>query len=247
MKKIMVVDTSQTIKNVVKSLLTQRGYNVVCTSDGLQAWEFVNSDKPDLILAGTELSGMSGLELCTQISDRAVSGDIPVIMLLGANDKYTKEELISAGARGRLMKPFSPNDLIRVVEKLIGKPETQNKSEETKLSIEVEKPNKDTAYNLNWDDVKDIDKANSSDYRKSQEIKEPSFEPAPEDERKSSSVNINNAANESDGFANESDINWNPDDSDKKIPEFEIDDDLSIDNENSDLDDSPESVDENQV
>ncbi len=124
MKKIVVAESSPTIRSVADNLLRQNGYSVVCTSDGLQAWEVVNSERPDLVLAGLNLSGITGLELCRQISGDSAVGGIPVVMVTGAKDSFEEDELKSAGARGRLKKPFSPRDLLVIVKKLIGEGET---------------------------------------------------------------------------------------------------------------------------
>lgn len=118
MKKIVVAEASPTIKSVADSLLRQNGYDVLCTSDGLQAWEAISKEKPDLVLSGLGLSGISGLELCRQITSDQLTGGIPVILMIGAQDSVKEEDIVSSGARGRLRKPFSPKDLLEVVGKL---------------------------------------------------------------------------------------------------------------------------------
>ena len=120
MKKVVVAEASPTIKSVADSLLRQNGYDVVCTSDGLQAWEVISSEKPDLVLAGLGLSGMSGLELCLQVVSDRITGGIPVVLMIGAKDPVSEEQILASGARGKLKKPFSPKDLIDIVNKLAG-------------------------------------------------------------------------------------------------------------------------------
>lgn len=120
MKKIVVAEGSPTIKSVADSLLRQCGYDVICTSDGLQAWEIIRSEKPDLVLSGLGLSGMNGLELCRQMAKDVSTGGIPFVLLLGAKDPIREDEINSAGIRGKIRKPFSPKDLLEVVNKLAG-------------------------------------------------------------------------------------------------------------------------------
>ncbi len=169
MKKVVVAESSPTIRSVADNLLRQNGYNVVCTSDGLQAWEVINSDKPDLVLTGLNLSGISGLELCRQISGDGQVGGIPVVVMVGAKDIISEDELISTGARGRLKKPFSPRDMLIIVKKLIGEGEAIEKaapiSGDTSRTTNYEarvlsttrhlENTKNEIYNLDWTDLKD--------------------------------------------------------------------------------------------
>ena len=172
MKKVIVADASPTIKSVADSLLRQHGCDVVCTSDGLQAWEVVQAERPDLVLAGLNLSGISGLELCHQMSGDQLAGGIPVVLMIGAKDDFTEEQLISSGARGRLKKPFSPRDLLEIITKLIGpgdgespeQPDARKGTTQTSYQANVissttrhldKKP--EQVYNLDWTDLKDTD------------------------------------------------------------------------------------------
>lgn len=172
MKKVIVADASPTIKSVADSLLRQHGYNVVCTSDGLQAWEVIQAERPDLVLAGLNLSGISGLELCRQISGDQLAGGIPVVLMIGAKDDIAEEQLISSGARGRLKKPFSPRDLLEVISKLIepgdrespeqpdsreGTPQTSYQADVISSTTRHLAKEPEQVYDLNWTDLKDKD------------------------------------------------------------------------------------------
>jgi CheY-like chemotaxis protein len=172
MKKVVVAEASPTIKSVADSLLRQNGYDVVCTSDGLQAWEVISSEKPDLVLIGQGLSGMSGLELCRQVSSDRLTGGIPVVLMIGGKDAIDKEQILASGARGTLRKPFSPKDLLDITERLAGQdirsgvekgqPETGVTSK-TKYTAQVSSTQhlreKKENYNLEW---LDLSETNSS-------------------------------------------------------------------------------------
>lgn len=169
MKKILVAEASSTIKSVADSLLRQNGYDVVCTSDGLQAWDVIKAEKPELVLAGIGLSGISGLELCQQMSGDPLTGGIPVVLLIGANDNVTEEQLLSSGVRGQLRKPFSPRDLLNIVSNLVGQGEEStrastaagDKTNATSYNSEIlsstrhAKGELKEVYNLDWTDLSD--------------------------------------------------------------------------------------------
>ncbi len=169
MKKIVVAEASSTIKSVADSLLRQNGFDVYCTSDGLQAWEVITAEKPDLVIAGAVLSGISGLELCRQMVGDRISGGIPTIIMYGAKDPVKQEDILSCGARGQLKKPFSPRDLLDIVNKLVGatgdtsaakiKTSVDRESEKTFHGVNVQstgvrsESSKKVVYNLDWSDL----------------------------------------------------------------------------------------------
>ncbi len=168
MKKVVVAEASPTIKSVADSLLRQNGYDVVCTSDGLQAWEIVSGEGPDLVLIGQGLSGISGLDLCRKISNDNLTGGIPVIVMIGAKDAVTEEQVIASGARGKLRKPFSPKDLLDVVARLTG--QVSERTSKISEPIDIQKAKITTqvsssqsphdnkeSYNLEWLDLKDAE------------------------------------------------------------------------------------------
>lgn len=166
MKKVVVAEASPTIKSVADSLLRQNGYDVVCTSDGLQAWEVVSAEKPDLVLIGQGLTGISGLELCRQITADRITGGIPVVLMIGSKDAIEEDQIVASGARGKLRKPFSPKDLLDVADRLAGQIQAPSKSAEarseaarksgifnTQVSSNNHQQEKQEPYNLEWLDL----------------------------------------------------------------------------------------------
>jgi len=166
MKKVVVAEASPTIKSVADSLLRQNGYDVICTSDGLQAWDVIMAEKPDLVLVGHGLSGISGLDLCRQITTDRITGGIPVVLMTGAKDAITEEQILNSGARGKLRKPFSPKDLLDVAERLAGHvtasapapselPTRHDNRFSTQVSSSDHLQEKKEPYNLEWLDLND--------------------------------------------------------------------------------------------
>jgi twitching motility two-component system response regulator PilH len=171
MEKIVVAEASSTIKSVADTLLRQNGYDVICTSDGLQAWEVIQSERPALVLAGLNLSGISGLELCRQVTGGRPDSGTPVVLMMSSKDVLTDEQLKSSGARGRLKKPFSPRDLLEAVNRVIGQGQaapaektgrtkgtakTSYKAEVMPGSTEIP-TGESGVYNLDWKDLENMD------------------------------------------------------------------------------------------
>ena len=178
-KKIIIAEASSTIKGVADSLLRQHGYDVVCTSDGLQAWEVIQAERPDLALIGLNLSGISGLELCRQMSGDRIAGGIPSMLLIGAKDNVSKDDLMSSGAQGHLKKPFSPKDLLGAVSKLIGpgdnavaQDDSARNTTRTSYNSEILSTTRhlegepQQVHNVNWTDIAGTGKVPSNSPRK---------------------------------------------------------------------------------
>jgi CheY-like chemotaxis protein len=179
MKKIMVVENSATIISVADSLLRQRGYDVTCLSDGLKALEFARNERPDLILTAIGINGMDGLQLCKKVSSDPLTGGIPIVLLMGEKDAVYADKIEVSGARGRINKPFSPKELLSVVDKFTGGakpavakvidqqgadgPKLKPKVQPTEVGTstknvvtEKETINRhETVFNLDWSDLKD--------------------------------------------------------------------------------------------
>lgn len=179
MKKILVVENSPTIISVADSLLRQRGYDVTCLSSGQKAFEHAKAEKPDLILTALGISGLDGIQLCKNIIADPLTGGIPVILLIGDKDSIYEDKLDTCGARGRIKKPFSPKDLIRIVEKFAGEskpkviqrvdqstgagprlepkasPEEIGTGTQNAIKEESTDTRHETVFNLDWQDLKD--------------------------------------------------------------------------------------------
>lgn len=180
MKKILVIESSPTIKSVADSLLRQKGFDVSCLSDAQQAYEYAKSEKPDLILSGLELIGFRGDDLCKKITTDPVTGGIPLVLFIGKDDSIDQSQIDLCGARGVIKKPFSPKDLLSVVEKFTGseksiktpRPVDQSSEGAPKLKPKVSpqeidsttrsvasqktSPGKhETVFNLEWSDLSD--------------------------------------------------------------------------------------------
>lgn len=120
MRKILVVETSPTIISVADSLLRQKGYDVTCLANGEEGFNYAKKEQPDLIISGLGLPGINGIELCKKVATDSMTGGIPVVLLVGEQDGIFLDQLEVCGARGRLKKPFSPKELLSIVEKYGG-------------------------------------------------------------------------------------------------------------------------------
>lgn len=120
-KKILIVDDSRTIRQQVSFTLTKGGYQVVEAEDGLQGIEKLkeNADVA-MVISDVNMPNMDGLEMLETIAKDGSMPKVPIIMLTteGSGDLINRAK--AAGAKGWLVKPFEPDQLIAAVTKLAG-------------------------------------------------------------------------------------------------------------------------------
>ena len=118
-KKIMIVDDSKTIRQQVTFTLTKGGYEVVEAEDGVDGIEKLgaNSDIA-MIISDVNMPNMDGISMVEKMSADGVK--VPIVMLTteGAADLIDRAK--AAGAKGWLVKPFKPEQLVAAVNKLAG-------------------------------------------------------------------------------------------------------------------------------
>ena len=117
----MIVDDSKTIRQQVSFTLQKGGYEVVEAEDGKDGLAKLQAS-PDIamVISDVNMPNMNGLEMVEAIrADAKISG-IPVVMLTteGATDLIDRAK--KAGAKGWLVKPFKPEQLVAAVQKLAG-------------------------------------------------------------------------------------------------------------------------------
>jgi two-component system cell cycle response regulator len=108
--KILVADDEPTSRLIAQMALRDLGHQCRSVTDGLQAWEAFQEDRPDVVISDWMMPGMNGLELCRQV--RADTGGYTyVIMVTGQGAHGQIVEGMTAGADDYLIKPLDPDDL----------------------------------------------------------------------------------------------------------------------------------------
>ncbi|RJR36993.1 MAG: response regulator [Desulfobacteraceae bacterium] len=121
MKKILIVDDREEIRELVEMTLGPREYQIFKAESGEKALEIARAEKLHLILTDIEMpGGMNGLEVIRILRGLPEMKDCPIIILTGSGVAgYAKTEGLKAGATDYFAKPFSPLALIKKVEELI--------------------------------------------------------------------------------------------------------------------------------
>ena len=119
-KTIMIIDDSNVFRKVVSMHLNNAKYNVIEASDGLDAFEKLKEvERIGLIICDINMPNMDGLEFVSKIKQEAKWKFIPIVMLTTESQEEKKRQGMQAGAKAWLVKPFSPEQLLSAVAKLI--------------------------------------------------------------------------------------------------------------------------------
>jgi two-component system chemotaxis response regulator CheY len=119
MKKILAVDDSASIRQMVKFTLVKAGYEVMEAVDGKNGLDTAGRQKFDLIITDLNMPNMDGIEMITALRKLSGYGFTPILMLTTESQAEKKESGRKAGATGWIVKPFNSDQLIGVVQRLI--------------------------------------------------------------------------------------------------------------------------------
>jgi twitching motility two-component system response regulator PilG len=119
-KVIMVVDDSQTVRNIMALILHRVGYRSVRVASAMEALHTLTELIPDLIFLDITLPGMDGLDVCKIIKENPRTKDVPVVMLSGNNEVFDKVMGRLAGASDYITKPFEPESILKCIQAFCG-------------------------------------------------------------------------------------------------------------------------------
>lgn len=119
MHTILAVDDSPSMRKMVSFTLTGAGYKVVEAVDGMDALEKAEAQHIDLVLADQNMPRLDGIGLTRRLRDHPRFKTTPILILTTESSDQMKQAGKAAGATGWLVKPFDPNRLIEVLQKVI--------------------------------------------------------------------------------------------------------------------------------
>jgi CheY-like chemotaxis protein len=115
------VDDQEEIRRLVEITLSVEDYQILQAESGEEAIDIVKVEKPDLIIMDIMMpGGMDGLEATRILKNDPETKACPIIMLTGKGQQREREDGLATGADDYFAKPFSPLELIRKVEKVLG-------------------------------------------------------------------------------------------------------------------------------
>ena len=118
--KILVVDDSVSVRNLLSFVLTAQDYNVAEAEDGQEAWRMLQKEPFDLVLTDYEMPHMEGAELIQRIREQERFDGTAVIMLTSRTSEEDEVETLESGADDYIIKPIEPLKVQVRVKKILG-------------------------------------------------------------------------------------------------------------------------------
>ena len=120
MTKILAVDDSNSLRQMVVFTLKQAGYEVDEAKDGNEGLSKAKTSKADLVLTDVNMPGMDGITLVKELRKLPAYRFTPILVLTTEAGPDKKQEGKAAGATGWIVKPFSPEQLLATVKRVAG-------------------------------------------------------------------------------------------------------------------------------
>jgi putative two-component system response regulator len=117
--KILLVDDEPALRELLRATFEGAHVEVDEAGTALEAEARIREQRPDVIVLDLHMPGMGGAELCTRLKGATHTKNIPIVVLTGADDEEARRAT-DCGAEALVRKPFSPLDLVAVVERLAG-------------------------------------------------------------------------------------------------------------------------------
>ncbi|MDX1795223.1 MAG: response regulator [Hydrogenovibrio sp.] len=119
MSKILAVDDSKSMRQMVSMSLKSAGHDVTEAEDGAIALDLAKKDQYDLIVTDINMPNMNGIELIQALRGLPNYKFTPVLCLTTESSGDMKQKGKEAGATGWIVKPFSPEKLLSVISRVL--------------------------------------------------------------------------------------------------------------------------------
>ena len=119
-KSILIVDDSETVRQVLQLALGNAGYRVIEAEDGYDALGKLSGARVDMLITDLNMPNMDGLELIKKVREGGQHRFTPIVMLTTESSGEKKKAGREAGASGWIVKPFKPEQLLKVVKMVLG-------------------------------------------------------------------------------------------------------------------------------
>jgi two-component system, chemotaxis family, chemotaxis protein CheY len=120
---VLVVDDSGVMRSIIKRTLLISGLDIEATyeaGNGIEALAQMNAHSIGLVLLDINMPVMNGITLLHRMQDDARLRDIPVVLVTSEGSETRIAELMSAGARGMVRKPFFPEQVRDILLPILG-------------------------------------------------------------------------------------------------------------------------------
>lgn len=119
MARILIVEDDAPTAELVKTVLESAGHTINSAGNGLEAIRLIKTDKPELVLMDVMMPVMNGFQALSILKNDPETDQVPVVMLTARSGDLDMAHGWAEGVDFYLTKPFSPTELITVVERIL--------------------------------------------------------------------------------------------------------------------------------
>jgi two-component system chemotaxis response regulator CheY len=130
---VLVVDDSAAIRHLVSDCLRRQGFAITTAIDGRDGLEKAERGSFDLVLTDYDMPRMTGFELVMALRKETKTRDIPVVMLTARDSARDQAQMRAAGLRSYLVKPFTNDKCIAIVERVLAETRLARYKEASRL------------------------------------------------------------------------------------------------------------------
>ena len=117
--RLLLVDDDAGFRSLLRATFEVVDIDVEEAGNAAEALSAIRGRAPDVVVLDVQMPGQTGLELCRALKDDPRTREIGIVLLTGS-EGGNSEAAIAAGADAFLLKPFSPLELLAIVERLAG-------------------------------------------------------------------------------------------------------------------------------
>jgi two-component system alkaline phosphatase synthesis response regulator PhoP len=118
--RILLCDDERHILRAAEFKFKRAGFEVISACDGEEAWQCIQQDAPDLVVTDCQMPRLDGVSLVKRIRAHDHLANLPIIMLTAKGYEISQDELCNQyGVVAMLAKPFSPRDLLQMVQRTL--------------------------------------------------------------------------------------------------------------------------------
>lgn len=134
-ERVLVVDDSAAIRHLVADCLKRQGFRVRTAVDGQDGLDKAVAEVPELVLTDYDMPRMTGFQLVHALRRDMTTRDVPIVMLTARDTKRDQAQMRAAGLTSYLVKPFSTDKCIAIVERVLAESRLARYKEASRLYI----------------------------------------------------------------------------------------------------------------
>lgn len=121
MPRILIAEDEKDIRELIAFTLRFAGFDVLLATNGMEAVEVAEAERPDLVILDVRMPKMSGYEACRRLKENSQTAALPVVFLSAKGQDSEVQQGLESGAEEYILKPFAPDELIQQVRDILNR------------------------------------------------------------------------------------------------------------------------------